>query len=175
MVVLCQGITLIMVKDFITSRVLMYGNATIVSNNLWHHLLCRRHIDKHLKRWFLWFQFVRDLVAMVDEQGKKWYGSRNMKVPHPTRYPTPYGGRLVWILPGATKIICHLKDKNKIRHKKRWSQCMYMYYFLGEKLCKVDQYLWVFWNFQWIQAFLYLEQFLGLQIFSFWIIVHTCV
>jgi hypothetical protein len=69
---------------------------------------------------------------MVDEQGKKWYGSRNMKVPHPTRYPTPYGGRLVWVLPGATKIICHLKDKNKIRHKKRWSQCMYMYYFLGK-------------------------------------------
>ena len=77
-------------------------------------------------------QFVRDLVAKVDEQGKKWYGSRNMKVPMPTRFPTPYGGRLVWTLPGQTKIICHLKDKNKIRHKKRWSQCMYMYYFLGE-------------------------------------------
>jgi chitin synthase len=78
-------------------------------------------------------QFVRDLVEKVDEQGKKWYGSRNMKVPFPGRYPTPYGGRLVWTLPGQTKIICHLKDKNKIRHKKRWSQCMYMYYFLGEE------------------------------------------
>jgi chitin synthase len=77
-------------------------------------------------------QFVRDLVEKVDDQGKKWYGSRNMKVPHPIRYATPYGGRLVWVLPGQTKIICHLKDKNKIRHKKRWSQCMYMYYFLGK-------------------------------------------
>ena len=57
-----------------------------------------------------------------------------MKVPYPIRYATPYGGRLIWKLPGNTKIICHLKDKNKIRHKKRWSQIMYMYYFLGHKL-----------------------------------------
>ena len=52
----------------------------------------------------------------------------------PERYATPYGGRLVWTLPGGTQIICHLKDKAKIRHKKRWSQCMYMYYFLGYQL-----------------------------------------
>ena len=57
-----------------------------------------------------------------------------MKVPDPIRYATPYGGRLVWQLPGSTKIICHLKDKNKIRHKKRWSQIMCMYYFLGHRL-----------------------------------------
>ena len=57
-----------------------------------------------------------------------------MKVSDPVKYPTPYGGRLIWTLPGGTKVICHLKDKNKIRHKKRWSQCMYMYYFLGFQL-----------------------------------------
>ena len=57
-----------------------------------------------------------------------------MKVPNPVRYATPYGGRLVWKLPGSTKIICHLKDENKIRKKKRWSQIMYMYYFLGYRL-----------------------------------------
>ena len=34
-----------------------------------------------------------------------------MKVPYPVKYPTPYGGRLIWTLPGGTKIICHLKDK----------------------------------------------------------------
>ena len=62
-----------------------------------------------------------------------------MKVPFPTRYATPYGGRLIWQLPGNTKIICHLKDKNKIRHKKRWSQIMYMYYFLGHKLVDNDK------------------------------------
>lgn len=101
-------------------------------------------------------QFVRLLVAQVEEAGEnehstrlqdaekrllksakigmKWYGRRGMKVPPPAKYATPYGGRLVWNLPGQTKIICHLKDKNKIRHKKRWSQCMYMYYFLGHQL-----------------------------------------
>ncbi|VVD01783.1 unnamed protein product [Leptidea sinapis] len=31
-------------------------------------------------------------------------------------------------------MICHLKDKMKIRHKKRWSQVMYMYYLLGHRL-----------------------------------------
>ena len=49
----------------------------------------------------------------------------------PTKIPTPYGGKLIWTLPGKTRIVCHLKDKKKIRHKKRWSQVMYMYYLLG--------------------------------------------
>lgn len=35
---------------------------------------------------------------------------------------TPYGGRLVWTLPGKNKLIVHLKDKTLIRHRKRWSQ-----------------------------------------------------
>ncbi|XP_063978439.1 chitin synthase chs-2-like [Diachasmimorpha longicaudata] len=52
----------------------------------------------------------------------------------PTKYPAPYGGRLEWMLPGKTPLIVHLKDKNKIRHRKRWSQVMYMYYLLGYRL-----------------------------------------
>lgn len=40
----------------------------------------------------------------------------------PVKIPTPYGGRLEWTMPGDNKIIAHLKDKNKIRHRKRWSQ-----------------------------------------------------
>ena len=35
---------------------------------------------------------------------------------------TPYGGRLSWILPGKSHLVAHLKDKTKIRHRKRWSQ-----------------------------------------------------
>ncbi len=42
----------------------------------------------------------------------------------PTISVTPYGGRLVWILPGKTKITVHLKDKTKIRNRKRWSQVL---------------------------------------------------
>ena len=40
----------------------------------------------------------------------------------PTKIITPYGGRLVWLLPGGNNLIVHLKDKQKIRHRKRWSQ-----------------------------------------------------
>ncbi|XP_063425374.1 chitin synthase chs-1-like [Mytilus trossulus] len=34
-------------------------------------------------------------------------------------------------LPLDTKLVIHLKDKTKIRARKRWSQVMYMYYLLG--------------------------------------------
>lgn len=44
------------------------------------------------------------------------------EMPPPIRMPTPYGGRLKWKLPGGNNLIIHLKDKNKIRHRKRWSQ-----------------------------------------------------
>jgi len=40
----------------------------------------------------------------------------------PKKITTPYGGQLIWIMPGGTQLICHLKDKEKIRHRKRWSQ-----------------------------------------------------
>ena len=53
-------------------------------------------------------------------------------------YPSPYGGRLVWRLPGDTKIICHLKDKEKIRTRKRWSDSMFIYYILGHRLAAND-------------------------------------
>ena len=46
----------------------------------------------------------------------------NIRIPPPTRYVTPYGGRLEWRLPGNNKIVAHLKDKVVIRHRKRWSQ-----------------------------------------------------
>ncbi|XP_052089240.1 chitin synthase chs-2-like [Mytilus californianus] len=47
---------------------------------------------------------------------------------------TPYGARLTWKLPGENTLVVHLKNKRKIRHKKRWSQVMYMYYILKWKL-----------------------------------------
>lgn len=35
---------------------------------------------------------------------------------------TPYGSRLEWNLPCNNTLHVHLKDTNKIRYKKRWSQ-----------------------------------------------------
>ncbi|XP_047739700.1 chitin synthase chs-2 isoform X2 [Hyalella azteca] len=81
--------------------------------------------------------FVRELLGCMDEAAS-YIHQTIMHLRPPTRYPTPYGGRLVWTLPGKTKFIVHLKDKQKIRHKKRWSQVMYMYYLLGFKLMDQD-------------------------------------
>ena len=45
-----------------------------------------------------------------------------MRIKSPIKYLTPYGGRLEWILPGGNQLIVHLKDRKKVRIKKRWSQ-----------------------------------------------------
>ncbi|XP_071447222.1 chitin synthase chs-2-like [Hetaerina americana] len=78
-------------------------------------------------------QFVKLLVSTIDEAASHVHEA-HVKIRPPKKYPTPYGGRLVWILPGKNKMIAHLKDKTKIRQKKRWSQVMYMYYLLGHRL-----------------------------------------
>ncbi|KAG7158769.1 Chitin synthase chs-2-like, partial [Homarus americanus] len=78
-------------------------------------------------------QFVKLLVDLMDDAATHVHQT-NIRIRPPKKFPAPYGGRLVWTLPGKTKIVAHLKDKSKIRHKKRWSQVMYMYYLLGFKL-----------------------------------------
>ncbi|XP_055029972.2 chitin synthase chs-1 [Misgurnus anguillicaudatus] len=56
------------------------------------------------------------------------------KLPRQRIISTPYGGRLEYTLPKGNLMMVHLKDKTKIRHKKRWSQIMYLYYILGWRL-----------------------------------------
>lgn len=70
-------------------------------------------------------RFVKLLVGTLDEAASDVHKTR-MHVRAPKKYPTPYGGRLVWTLPGKTKMIAHLKDKSKIRHRKRWSQVTFV-------------------------------------------------
>ncbi|CAB0029537.1 unnamed protein product [Trichogramma brassicae] len=81
-------------------------------------------------------RFVKLLVGTLDEAASDVHQTR-MHVRAPKKYVTPYGGRLAWTLPGKTKMIAHLKDKSKIRHRKRWSQVMYMYYLLGHRLMEL--------------------------------------
>lgn len=78
-------------------------------------------------------RFVKVLVDTINDAASEVHLT-NLRLRPPKKYPTPYGGRLEWVLPGKNKLICHLKDKSKIRHRKRWSQVMYMYYFLGHRL-----------------------------------------
>ncbi|XP_076459203.1 chitin synthase chs-2-like [Babylonia areolata] len=77
--------------------------------------------------------FVKQFVRVIDRAASAVHRTQIHLGP-PTKYPTPYGGRLEWTLPGLNKLTIHLKDKTKVRHKKRWSQVMYMYYLLGHRL-----------------------------------------
>lgn len=81
-------------------------------------------------------RFVKLLIATIDEAASDVHQT-HIKIRPPKKIPTPYGGRLIWQLPGKTKMIAHLKDKMKIRHRKRWSQVMYMYYLLGHRLMEL--------------------------------------
>ena len=57
-----------------------------------------------------------------------------MNVPLPTLIATPYGGRLIWQLPGGNTLVAHLKDKVLIRHRKRWSQVEENFFFSSSLL-----------------------------------------
>ena len=75
-----------------------------------------------------------------------------MKILPPFKTPTPYGGRLTWILPGGNFLIAHIKDKTKIRHKKRWSQVSYYFFYISiELICILgDVYVLFTWlSFVW--------------------------
>lgn len=87
--------------------------------------------------------FVRQYIDCMEDAARSVVkGPINIQPPEKTA--TPYGGRLTWIMPGHTRMVVHLKDKNRMRHRKRWSQCMYLYYLLGYKLfgsSEADKYM----------------------------------
>ena len=56
----------------------------------------------------------------------------------PEKTATPYGGRLTWIMPGHTRMVVHMKDKNKMRHRKRWSQVGFVLRIIGKHLIKAS-------------------------------------
>ncbi|KAF8362093.1 chs-2 [Pristionchus pacificus] len=84
-------------------------------------------------------KFVKQIVDVMDAAATAVHQT-TMHLKPPKKVKTPYGGRFVYILPGKNRLIIHLKDKNRIRHRKRWSQVMYLYYLLGYRLMmKVDE------------------------------------
>lgn len=66
-------------------------------------------------------EFVELFMNSVDEAASAVYNV-HMKLRPPAKMAVPYGGRLLWTLPGDNRLFVHLKDKQKIRNKKRWSQ-----------------------------------------------------
>ncbi|CAG5133456.1 unnamed protein product [Candidula unifasciata] len=77
--------------------------------------------------------FVRQFIGCMEDAASSVVKGFII-IPSPVKVATPYGGRLIWTMPGQTKMVIHMKDKNKIRHRKRWSQVMYLYYLLGFRL-----------------------------------------
>ncbi|CAH1989024.1 unnamed protein product [Acanthoscelides obtectus] len=83
-------------------------------------------------------EYVLRLIESVQDAVSNLHAT-NVKVKPPTIMQTPYGGRIVWTLPGRNKLVVHLKDTDKIRTRKRWSQVMYMYYLLGYRIMDNDE------------------------------------
>ncbi|XP_077514188.1 chitin synthase chs-2-like isoform X1 [Amblyomma americanum] len=78
--------------------------------------------------------YVHVLIETVNEAACSVYGLNDICLGPPRVLDTPYGGRLEWTMPGRNALVVHLKDRARIRNKKRWSQVMYMYYLLGHRL-----------------------------------------
>nr|XP_055030531.1 chitin synthase chs-2-like [Misgurnus anguillicaudatus] len=76
---------------------------------------------------------VKEVYTIFSEEEKCVFKQRP-PLPPQKIIETPYGGRLEYTLPKGNLLTVHLKDKKKIRHKKRWSQIMYLYYLLGWRL-----------------------------------------
>ncbi|XP_034536216.1 chitin synthase 1 [Notolabrus celidotus] len=74
--------------------------------------------------------YVEDLIQVVIEVYRVF---TNKEPDDVSIIEAPYGGRLMFVLPEGNMLYIHLKDKDLIRNKKRWSQIMYMYYLLGWK------------------------------------------
>merc|ERR1711923_42887 len=77
-----------------------------------------RKEDKEEKIVNMW---VKQLVRLIDEAASRHYG-KPVRIKPCKKYPTPYGGRLVWTLPGKTQIICHLKVTPSKRYNKALEQ-----------------------------------------------------
>ncbi|XP_061433834.1 chitin synthase chs-2-like [Lethenteron reissneri] len=81
-------------------------------------------------------QFVTSLMDVIAEVCRYFEKNSNnpQEAPSMERTQTPYGARLSYKLPHGNSLCVHLKDKEMIRHRKRWSQVMYMYYLFGWKI-----------------------------------------
>ncbi|XP_052793269.1 chitin synthase chs-2-like [Mya arenaria] len=89
-----------------------------------------REVNEYLLQFMSCLQKAVGSV-LKDKELLEWNKTFQKKV-----VQTPYGGQFILQLPGGTQMTIHLKDKKKIRPRKRWSQVMYMYYCLLYKMGK---------------------------------------
>ncbi|CAG5888914.1 unnamed protein product [Menidia menidia] len=89
-----------------------------------------RRLNEYAKSLVL---IITEVYGIFENIDKKVFQTQS-QIPEQSLIRTPYGGRLVVTMPHGNNLIVHYKDKDLIRHKKRWSQVMYLYYLLGWKL-----------------------------------------
>ncbi|XP_070702922.1 chitin synthase chs-2-like [Pempheris klunzingeri] len=89
-----------------------------------------RHLNKYAKDLVAILVEVYGIFTNIDDKLFR----EQQQIPDQKVIRTPYGGRLVVTMPQGNNIMVHFKDKEHIRHKKRWSQVMYFYYLLGWKV-----------------------------------------
>ncbi|KAM8841070.1 chitin synthase chs-2-like [Spinachia spinachia] len=90
----------------------------------------RPHVNQYAEMLVNIIREVYSIFLNIDNDLFK----KKQQIPDQKIVTTPYGGRLVVDMPHGNSLTVHYKDKKLIRHKKRWSQVMYMYYLLGWKV-----------------------------------------
>ncbi|XP_066541790.1 chitin synthase chs-2-like [Hoplias malabaricus] len=89
-----------------------------------------RHVNEYAE---ILVQVIREVYTIFSEDDSCIF-KKKACLPEQKIISTPYGGRLEYTLPKGNTMMVHLKDKRLIRHKKRWSQIMYLYYLCGWRL-----------------------------------------
>ncbi|KAM3595954.1 uncharacterized protein V6R79_005848 [Siganus canaliculatus] len=89
-----------------------------------------RHVNEYAE---MLIEIIREVYSIFLNINKGLF-RKEQQVPDQTLVWTPYGGRVVIVMPHGNSLVVHFKDKQLIRHKKRWSQVMYLYYLLGWKI-----------------------------------------
>ncbi|CAI5691689.1 unnamed protein product [Oreochromis niloticus] len=104
--------------------------AQIYFDDAFEHVEESRHLNEYAKNLV---QVIQEVYGIFKNAEQKFF-RKKQQVPDQKIIQTPYGGRLIVNMPQGNNIVVHFKDKEHIRHKKRWSQIMYLYYLLGWKL-----------------------------------------
>ncbi|KAM9385868.1 chitin synthase chs-1-like [Pholidichthys leucotaenia] len=89
-----------------------------------------RHLNEYAETLV---QIIKEVYGIFTNMGDSFFKNQH-QIPEQRIIRTPYGGRVVITMPHGNDIVIHFKDKELIRHKKRWSQIMYLFYLLGFKL-----------------------------------------
>ncbi|KAM9385866.1 uncharacterized protein KZ484_007448 [Pholidichthys leucotaenia] len=89
-----------------------------------------RHLNEYAETLV---QIIKEVYGIFTNMGDSFFKNQH-QIPDQRIIRTPYGGRVVITMPHGNDIVIHFKDKELIRHKKCWSQIMYLFYLLGFKL-----------------------------------------